>query len=340
MGLPRWLSGKESACQCRRHRRSGFDYWVGNSPWRRKCQPTPVFLPGEFHGQRSLMDYSPRGCKELDKTEHACTGQQVLVECGKANIHVPIGSPCLQGSSWSWNSNQKLLSPTERLEPQEEQYVTHLAGEATQWLKWTLRRMETKEGSNQPWPPSQPRAQCLLSKQVRRGARRRLSLVAALLQRDAGGGWRTLFTQHVPWVQWVPCHSSPIVLLMKFHSFSSQWPLFSGRRHSGRVSGDRSQKRTFIPLVKNWASSGDALEAAFAMGCERQERAIMPEIMRPGAAQKGTSKTSAPIHSPVILLTESKILNMKGICFEFIWCLVLDFITSCLSDLVTFLFES
>ena len=39
-------------------------------PWRRKWQPTPVFLPGEFQGQRSLAGYSPRGHKELDMTEH------------------------------------------------------------------------------------------------------------------------------------------------------------------------------------------------------------------------------------------------------------------------------
>ena len=43
--LPRWLNGKESACQCRRY---GFDPWVGKIPWRRAWQPTPEFLPGEF----------------------------------------------------------------------------------------------------------------------------------------------------------------------------------------------------------------------------------------------------------------------------------------------------
>ena len=48
IGLPRWLSGKESACQCRRYRRCGFDPWVGKSPWRRKWQPIPVFLPGKI----------------------------------------------------------------------------------------------------------------------------------------------------------------------------------------------------------------------------------------------------------------------------------------------------
>ena len=57
-GLPRWLSGKESACQWRRHRRHQFN------PWRRKWQPTPVFLPGKSHGQRSLEGYSPQGYKE------------------------------------------------------------------------------------------------------------------------------------------------------------------------------------------------------------------------------------------------------------------------------------
>ena len=50
------LSGKESACQCRRH---GFDTWVGKIPWRRKRQPSPLFLPGKFHGQRSLAGYNP-----------------------------------------------------------------------------------------------------------------------------------------------------------------------------------------------------------------------------------------------------------------------------------------
>ena len=57
-GLPRWLSGKESACQCRRYR---FDPWVGMISWRRKWLPTPVFLPGEFHGWRSLAGYNPWG---------------------------------------------------------------------------------------------------------------------------------------------------------------------------------------------------------------------------------------------------------------------------------------
>ena len=47
---------KEYACQCRS---LGFDPWVRKIPWRRKWQPTPVFLPGKSHGQRSLAGYSP-----------------------------------------------------------------------------------------------------------------------------------------------------------------------------------------------------------------------------------------------------------------------------------------
>ena len=65
--LHRWLSGKESACQCRRR---GFDPWLGKIPWRRKWQPTPVFLPGKSLGQRSLAGYNLNGRKESDMAEH------------------------------------------------------------------------------------------------------------------------------------------------------------------------------------------------------------------------------------------------------------------------------
>ena len=50
-------------------RETGFDPWVGKIPWRRKWQPTPVLSPGESLGQRSLVGYSPQGCKELDTTK-------------------------------------------------------------------------------------------------------------------------------------------------------------------------------------------------------------------------------------------------------------------------------
>ena len=67
LGLPRWHSGKDSACQCSRCR---FDPWTGKILRRRKWQSAPVFLPGKSHGRRNLVDYSSWGCKESDTTEH------------------------------------------------------------------------------------------------------------------------------------------------------------------------------------------------------------------------------------------------------------------------------
>ena len=69
LGFPGGLSGNEPASQCRIHKRLGFNPWVGKIPWRRAWQPTPVFLPGESHGQRSLEGYSPQGRTELDMTQ-------------------------------------------------------------------------------------------------------------------------------------------------------------------------------------------------------------------------------------------------------------------------------
>ena len=62
---PGGSSGRERSCQCRNCKRRGFDPWMGKILWRRGWQPTPVFLPGESHGQRRLSGYSPWGRKEL-----------------------------------------------------------------------------------------------------------------------------------------------------------------------------------------------------------------------------------------------------------------------------------
>ena len=61
-----WFIGKESACQYRRCR---FDPWVKKISRRRKWKLTPIFLPGKFHGQRSLVGYGPQGHKESVMTE-------------------------------------------------------------------------------------------------------------------------------------------------------------------------------------------------------------------------------------------------------------------------------
>ena len=96
--LPRWLSGQESTCQCRR---CGFNPWVGKIPWKRARQPTPVFLPGESHGQRKLAGYSPWGRKESDTTEQlnnchlireTCTRSAVESQSRAENhsLHLPL----------------------------------------------------------------------------------------------------------------------------------------------------------------------------------------------------------------------------------------------------------
>ena len=64
------MPGKESACNA--------GDWVGKVSWRREWQPTPVFLPGEFHGRkRSLVGYSPWGCKESDMTVATATAKSL-----------------------------------------------------------------------------------------------------------------------------------------------------------------------------------------------------------------------------------------------------------------------
>ena len=60
---------KEPACQCRRRKRHGFNPWVRKITWRRAWLLTPVFFPGESHGQRSLVGFSAQGCTELNTTE-------------------------------------------------------------------------------------------------------------------------------------------------------------------------------------------------------------------------------------------------------------------------------
>ena len=62
-GFPVGSVSKESACNAGDAGRPNFNPWFGKIPWRRARQPAPVFLPGESHGQRSLVGYSPWGCK-------------------------------------------------------------------------------------------------------------------------------------------------------------------------------------------------------------------------------------------------------------------------------------
>ena len=85
-GTRRLTSGSDSRI-CLRCRRRGFNPWVGKIPWRRAWQPTPVFLPGEPHGQRLPASYSPHGCKESDTTEAT---EHARVQ--GTGFHVPQGN--------------------------------------------------------------------------------------------------------------------------------------------------------------------------------------------------------------------------------------------------------
>ena len=102
-GFPGGTRGKEPACQCRRHKWRGFDPWVRKIPWRRKWQPTPKFLPGESHGQRSLLGCSLGGHKESDTTEarlntHApCCHLEILHNFEKVpHFHFTLSNDLLQ----------------------------------------------------------------------------------------------------------------------------------------------------------------------------------------------------------------------------------------------------
>ena len=89
-----------SCLQCGR---PGFDPWVGKIPWRRSWQPTPVLLPGESHGQRSLGGYSPWGHKELDTTEQLSTARRI-----KLNVQVRHNKR-LRTEIIKWNNYNNIL---------------------------------------------------------------------------------------------------------------------------------------------------------------------------------------------------------------------------------------
>ena len=99
--FPRWLSGKGPICQCRRYQ---FKPWVGKIPWRKKWQPTPVFLPGKSHGQRSLADYS--------SCSHKRVGWDLVINIHKRQLYTwasPDGQYQNQTyyilCSWRWRSS-------------------------------------------------------------------------------------------------------------------------------------------------------------------------------------------------------------------------------------------
>ena len=97
--LPWWLSGSKIFLQSRRCRRHRFNPWVRKIPWRRTWQPTPVFLPGESHRQRSLKGYGPRVAKSwtrLKRPSVHAPWQQVLQTFWMSELVCSLG--------WTWDS--------------------------------------------------------------------------------------------------------------------------------------------------------------------------------------------------------------------------------------------
>ena len=101
IGASQVAKGKESACQCRTCQRHRFHPWIGKILWSRKWQPTPVFLPGRFHEQRSPAGYSPLGQKSqtrlsnwaLDCTvKHNIEGLFLYITCNENISLLPIYS--------------------------------------------------------------------------------------------------------------------------------------------------------------------------------------------------------------------------------------------------------
>ena len=91
-GFPGGASDKELALQSRRHRRFSSNAWVRKIPWRRKWQPTPVFLLGESHGQRSLAGYSYGVTKSRTWLS---TGQQLETDSRTTPSFTLLMLPCL-----------------------------------------------------------------------------------------------------------------------------------------------------------------------------------------------------------------------------------------------------
>ena len=102
-GFSGGISGKESACQCRRHKRCRFVPWVRKIPWRRAWPPAPVFLLGDSHEQRSLAGYSLQGRKELDTTE-VTQHTHNLLSTGSLKLRVAV---CISEEILGpWNPSQ------------------------------------------------------------------------------------------------------------------------------------------------------------------------------------------------------------------------------------------
>ena len=105
-GFPSDSVVKNLPASCRRCKGCGVNPWVGKIPWRREWQPTPIFLPGESHGQRNLAGYSPWGRRRVrhdleTKQQQGCSTKSTYLQafptCGPSPcpLLLPLGPPSI-----------------------------------------------------------------------------------------------------------------------------------------------------------------------------------------------------------------------------------------------------
>ena len=119
-GLLRWLSGKELTCQCRRRKRYGFHPWVRKFPWRKKWQPTLLFLPWKSHGQRGawpatvhrvakcqrqLSDWAYTHTQSEQKYQYGASQHNIWIELLAFGVH---GSQEVFAAPWPLAQNAAL----------------------------------------------------------------------------------------------------------------------------------------------------------------------------------------------------------------------------------------
>ena len=155
-GFPGGASGKESACQCRRLQRLRFYPLFRKIPRRRKWQPTSVFLPGKFHGQKSLAAYSPWGCKGSDTSEYKYTQNEYKIMaqwCSKVHLEPLLPEELLSPAIFSEMEHIQMAAskePSSALNSAlfyapnawcQDLSVRHCAESTQQLLAWTSQEL-------------------------------------------------------------------------------------------------------------------------------------------------------------------------------------------------------
>ena len=132
LGFSGCLAGKEPACQFRRCKRLGFDLWVGKIPWRKKWQPTPVFLPGKLYGQRWA-------------TVHRVA--EILTQLNDHSDSTSLGFPgASDGKLIQLQWGRPGFSPWIRKIPLKKEMATH-----SSILAWRITWTEESLGSQRVW---------------------------------------------------------------------------------------------------------------------------------------------------------------------------------------------